>query len=166
LRRTVRRAAFEIRSDTDFESVIRGCAAPAAGRPETWINAEILRLNRELFEKGYAHTVECWRDGRLVGGLYGIAVGSAFFGESMFSLERDASKVALTHLVLRLRLGDFRLLDTQFVTAHLQRFGAIEVSRAEYHRRLAHAIGTPARFYCEVPAGALEAFLQSMTHTS
>ncbi|MGH6960761.1 MAG: leucyl/phenylalanyl-tRNA--protein transferase, partial [Dongiaceae bacterium] len=126
LRRTLRRAPFEIRCDSNFEAVIAGCAAPAPGRPDTWINTQIHHLNRQLFEMGFAHTVECWQGDRLAGGLYGIAVGGAFFGESMFSFERDASKVALAHLVLRLRLGNFLLLDTQFVTAHLQRFGAIE----------------------------------------
>src|SRR5690606_28622261 len=130
--------------------VILGCAEPASDRPDTWINDEILRLNTELFEMGYAHTVECWRDGRLAGGLYGIAIGGAFFGESMFSREPDASKVALVHLAVRLRLGGFQLLDTQFVTRHLERFGAVEITRADYRQRLVRAIAAPARFYSEV----------------
>jgi leucyl/phenylalanyl-tRNA---protein transferase len=166
LRRTLRRELFEVRCDTAFREVILGCAEPASDRPDTWINDEILRLNTELFEMGYAHTVECWRDGRLVGGLYGIAIGGAFFGESMFSREPDASKVALVHLAIRLRLGAFQLLDTQFVTHHLQRFGAIEITRAEYRQRLVRAIAAPARFYSEVSASDVDAFLQSMTHRS
>jgi leucyl/phenylalanyl-tRNA--protein transferase len=166
LRRTLRQRPFEIRCDTAFREVILGCAEPAPDRPDTWINDEILRLNTELFEMGYAHTVECWRDDTLVGGLYGIAIGGAFFGESMFSRVRDASKVALVHLVLRLRLGGFRLLDTQFVTRHLERFGAVEISRAEYRQRLTRAIAVPARFYPDVPDSELEAFLQSITHRS
>jgi len=166
LRRTLRQRPFEIRCDTAFREVILGCAEPAPDRPDTWINDEILRLNTELFEMGYAHTVECWRDDTLVGGLYGIAIGGAFFGESMFSRVRDASKVALVHLVLRLRLGGFRLLDTQFVTRHLERFGAVEISRAEYRQRLTRAIAVPARFYPDVPDSELEAFLQSITQRS
>lgn len=166
LRRTLRQRPFEIRCDTAFREVILGCAEPAPDRPDTWINDEILRLNTELFEMGYAHTVECWRDDTLVGGLYGIAIGGAFFGESMFSRVRDASKVALVHLVLRLRLGGFRLLDTQFVTRHLERFGAVEISRADYRQRLTRAIATPARFYPDVPDSELEAFLQSITQRS
>jgi leucyl/phenylalanyl-tRNA--protein transferase len=166
LRRTLRQRPFEIRCDTAFEAVILGCAEPASDRPDTWINAEILRLNRQLFEMGYAHTVECWRDGGLAGGLYGIAIGGAFFGESMFSRARDASKVALVHLVLRLRLGGFELLDTQFVTRHLEAFGATEISRADYRQRLVRAIAAPAKFYSEVSAAEVDAFLQSTTQRS
>ena len=166
LRRTLRHSAFSVRCDTDFDAVIKACAAPAPGRNDTWINNQIFHLNRQLFQMGFAHTVECWRDERLVGGLYGIAIGGAFFGESMFSVERDASKVALAHLVLRLKLGGFLLLDTQFVTPHLQRFGALEISRPEYRQRLARAIAAPARFQGEVPPAAVAAFLQSTTQTS
>ena len=166
LRRTLRHSPFVVRCDTDFDGVISACAAPAPGRADTWINNQIFHLNRQLFRMGFAHTVECWRDDRLVGGLYGIAIGAAFFGESMFSLERDASKVALAHLVMRLKLGGYLLLDTQFVTPHLQRFGAIEISRADYRQRLARAIAAPARFQGELSEAALEGFLQSSTHTS
>jgi leucyl/phenylalanyl-tRNA--protein transferase len=133
--------------DRDFDAVIDACAAPAFRRERTWINAEIRRLYRELFDLGYAHTVECRREGRLVGGLYGVALGSAFFGESMFHLERDASKVALTHLVARLRAGHFQLLDTQFITPHLASLGAIEISRDAYHSALEQALATKANFY-------------------
>jgi leucyl/phenylalanyl-tRNA--protein transferase len=147
LARTVRSDLFEIRVDTDFDQVIRGCAAPAADREETWINRRIHDLYGELFELGHVHTVECWRDGRMVGGLYGVRLGAAFFGESMFHVERDASKVALVHLVARLRRGGFRLLDTQFVTPHLASFGALEVSRREYQGLLDAAIHLQADFF-------------------
>ena len=166
LRRTVRHSPFEIRCDTAFAAVLEGCAAPTPERPDTWINEEIVRLNLTLFEMGFAHSVDCWREGRLVGGLYGIAIGGAFFGESMFSRERDASKVALVHLVLRLKLGGFRLLDTQFVTKHLETFGAIEIPRAQYRQLLTPALAAAARFYGEVAAPDLAAFLQSITQTS
>jgi leucyl/phenylalanyl-tRNA--protein transferase len=136
LARTVRSDAFAIRIDTAFRQVIQACAAPGPGRMETWINHTIERLCVELFIRGEAHSVEAWRDGRLVGGHYGVAVGGAFFGESMFSTERDASKVALVHLVARLRAGGYSLLDTQFVTDHLERLGAVEIDRADYRSRL------------------------------
>lgn len=146
LARTVARDLFEIRIDTDFAGVIAGCAAVAGGRAKTWINARIRRLYGELFALGHCHTVEAWQDGRLVGGLYGVRLGAAFFGESMFSRERDASKVALVHLVARLKAGNFRLLDTQFTTAHLKQFGAIDVDRRQYHRLLEAAIARQADF--------------------
>jgi leucyl/phenylalanyl-tRNA--protein transferase len=146
LARTIRSGAFEMRVDTQFKGVIQACAAPAPGRMETWINHTIERLCVDLFVRGYAHSVEAWRDGQLVGGLYGIALGGAFFGESMFSVERDASKVALVHLVARLRAGGFRLLDTQFVTEHLLSLGAVEIERIEYRRRLAMALAIRGDF--------------------
>jgi leucyl/phenylalanyl-tRNA--protein transferase len=146
LRRTVRSDRFTVRIDTDFDGVIEGCARSAPGRRSTWINGEIHRLFSELFELGHVHTVESWRDGRLVGGLYGLHLGAAFFGESMFSLETDASKVALVHLVGRLRRGGFRLLDTQFVTEHLTRFGVVEIPRSEYHVLLEDALRVYAEF--------------------
>ena len=143
LKRLVRSNHFEVTADRDFPSVIAACATARAGRDETWINADIERLFVELARRGEAHSVETWRDGALVGGLYGVAIGAAFFGESMFSLVDDASKVALVHLVARLRLARFTLLDTQFVTAHLARFGAREIPRADYKRRLAQAVSSP-----------------------
>jgi len=146
LAKTVRSDRFVVGVDLDFDAVIDACAAPAFRRERTWINAEIRRLYRELFDLGFAHTVECRREGRLVGGLYGVALGSAFFGESMFHLERDASKVALTHLVARLRAGGFQLLDTQFITPHLASLGAVEISREEYHRALEQALSAKANF--------------------
>ena len=166
LARTVRQAHFEIRCDTSFDEVVDACAEPDFGRPETWINSPIQRLSAQLYALGYAHSVECWQDGALMGGLYGISLGGAFFGESMFSRTRDASKVALVHLVLRLRLGGYRLLDTQFITSHLAQFGTIEISRADYRRRLADAIAVKAQFYGDVAPEALAGFLQSSTQRS
>ena len=132
--------------DEDFDGTIAGCASAAPGREDTWINPQIERLFGELHRLGHAHSVESRRDGELVGGLYGVAIGGVFFGESMFSVVRDASKAALVHLVARLRLGGFELLDTQFVTAHLAQFGAEELPREAYKARLAAALEAPARF--------------------
>lgn len=146
LARTVRSDIFEVRLDSDFSGVIDGCAAARPGRRVTWINDTIRRLYGELFRLGHVHTVEAWRDGRLAGGLYGLKLGAAFFGESMFSVERDASKVALVHLVARLKRGGFTLLDTQFLTEHLARFGAVEIKREEYLERLDEAIRAEAEF--------------------
>ena len=146
LRRVLRQGRFSVRADTAFAAVMRGCAAASETRPATWINDEIVRLYGALFERGAAHSVECWREGELVGGLYGVSLGAVFFGESMFSRVSDASKVALVDLVARLRHGGYRLLDTQFLTPHLARFGAIEVSRARYHRLLAEALRYRAVF--------------------
>lgn len=146
LRRVVRQGRFEVRVDGDFGAVIRACAEQTATRPNTWINEGIERLYRGLHDMGHAHSVECRRDGRLVGGLYGVALGTAFFGESMFSREAEASKVALVHLVARLRHNGFTLLDTQFVTEHLRQFGAVEIPRRRYRARLAEALTRRADF--------------------
>ena len=146
LARTVRTEPFEIRTDTAFRTVVQACAEAGPGRTETWINHPIEDLYVGLHERGFAHTVECWQDGELVGGLYGVSLQGAFFGESMFSLSRDASKVALVHLVARLIAGGYRLLDAQFMTEHLTQFGAREISRLDYHRRLALAISAEAEF--------------------
>jgi leucyl/phenylalanyl-tRNA--protein transferase len=140
LARTVRSGRFTVTSDTVFPGVMRACAAPAEGREESWINDEIVRLYTALFAGGHAHSVECWRDGELAGGLYGVSLGGAFFGESMFSRQRDASKVALVHLVEALRRGGFKLLDTQFLTSHLATFGAVEIPRARYLELLNDAL--------------------------
>jgi leucyl/phenylalanyl-tRNA--protein transferase len=141
LARTIRSNRYEIRIDTDFEGVIDGCAAPQAGeRERTWINLRIRSLYSKLHDIGHCHSVEAYDDGKLVGGLYGVRLGRAFFGESMFHTARDASKVALAHLVARLRAGRFVLLDTQFVTDHLRTFGATEVPRARYHKMLEAAL--------------------------
>ncbi|MBL0403657.1 leucyl/phenylalanyl-tRNA--protein transferase [Microvirga aerilata] len=140
LARTVRSDHFEVRVDRDFDGVIAGCAAPGMDREKTWISRRIRELYGELFDAGYCHTVEVYRENRLVGGLYGVRLNGAFFGESMFHTERDASKVALVHLVARLRRGGFSLLDTQFVTSHLAQFGAVEVPRRTYKQMLRHAM--------------------------
>jgi leucyl/phenylalanyl-tRNA--protein transferase len=144
LLRTVLAGDFTVTSNRDFKGVMAGCAEPAEGRDETWINPEIERLFGALHRLGHAHSLEVWRGpaerGRLAGGLYGVSLGSAFFGESMFSRERDASKVALVHLVARLRICGFRLLDAQFQTTHLAQFGCHEIPRAEYKRRLSEAM--------------------------
>jgi leucyl/phenylalanyl-tRNA--protein transferase len=140
LARTVRSTRLRVVCDRDFEAVIDGCAEPGPKRARTWINAPIRRLYRGLFEIGHCHTVEVYDEDALVGGLYGVSLGRAFFGESMFHRARDASKIALVHLVALLRLGGYRLLDTQFLTEHLQTFGAIEVPQDRYGRLLAKAI--------------------------
>jgi leucyl/phenylalanyl-tRNA---protein transferase len=147
LRKVIRRARFETRVDSAFAQVIEACAASRPERPRTWLNDELLEMYCALHELGYAHSVEAWTEGRLAGGLYGVSLGAAFFGESMFTRQRDASKVALVELVSRLRAGGYRLLDTQFVTDHLRRFGAIEVSRPAYRVLLRDAIESPATFY-------------------
>jgi leucyl/phenylalanyl-tRNA--protein transferase len=147
LRKVIRQGVFEIRVDGDFPRVIEACAASRPERPRTWLNDELLELYCGLHEMGYAHSVEAWAGGRLAGGLYGVSLGAAFFGESMFTRQRDASKVALVDLVARLRTGGYRLLDTQFVTDHLRRFGAIEIPRSAYRTLLRAAIDTPATFY-------------------
>lgn len=166
LARTLRQRTYDVRSNTAFEEVLRCCAEPTPKRPNTWINREIFRLYSELHAMGHAHSIECWSDETLVGGLYGVSLGAAFFGESMFSRQKDASKVALAHLVARLRRGGFKLLDTQFVTPHLKQFGAIEISRAEYHRRLADALKSQATFYPELGEAEVSALLQSSTQMS
>lgn len=149
LARRVRSGRYTLRIDSAFAAVIEACAETRPGRQETWINQKILGLYGALFQRGAAHSVESWRDGRLVGGLYGVVLGGAFFGESMFSRETDASKVALVHLIERLRRGGFSLLDTQFLTPHLESFGAIEIPRHEYHERLSQALEIEALFFIE-----------------
>jgi leucyl/phenylalanyl-tRNA--protein transferase len=158
LARTVRSDRFEVRIDSAFGTVVAACAAPRTGRMETWINEPIQHMCDALFERGVGHSVEAWLEGRLVGGLYGLALGGAFFGESMFSTHRDASKVALVHLVARLRAGGYRLLDAQFMTDHLSSFGAEEISRAEYAARLARALRVEGDFgRLSLQAGGVEA---------
>jgi leucyl/phenylalanyl-tRNA--protein transferase len=166
LRRTMRNAPYEIRCDTVFPDIIRACATPADDRQETWINDEIIRLYSDLFELGRAHSIEAWHEGSLVGGLYGVAIGGAFFGESMFSLMTDASKVCLVHLMARLRKGGFRLLDTQFVTSHLSQFGATELHRSGYRQLLSDALDINAEFQGELSPEELSSFIQSTTQTS
>ncbi len=146
LARTIRSDQFTVTVNRDFDGVIDGCAEPQPGRPRTWINERIRSLYRKLHERRHCHSVEVFADGDLVGGLYGVALGRAFFGESMFHRVRDASKVALVHLVARLRAGGFVLLDTQFVTDHLKTFGAIEVPKRQYHKLLESALSGEGDF--------------------
>jgi leucyl/phenylalanyl-tRNA--protein transferase len=160
LLRTVRSGPYTITTDQDFPGVIAACASSAPGREDTWINPDIERLFGALNQLGHAHSVECRSDGALVGGLYGVSLGGAFFGESMFSRARDASKVALVHLVARLRAGGYRLLDTQFTTTHLEQFGTEEVPRDDYKRLLAAAVETPATW--DVADGAIETEITAM----
>lgn len=146
LQRVIRQGKYSVTADTAFLEVIRACAETAPGREETWINQAIISAYHTLHQLGYAHSVECWRDGKLVGGLYGVALRGLFAGESMFSRERDSSKVALDYLVQRLRAGGFVLLDVQFQTPHLARFGTVTIPRAEYKARLARALNEAATF--------------------
>ena len=143
LAKTIRRNPFDIRYDTAFNAVVAACAAAAPDRPSTWINAKIKSLYSTLHRMGHAHSVEAWAGGELVGGLYGVSLGAAFFGESMFSRRTDASKICLVHLVERLKTKGFRLLDTQFTTEHLKTFGAIDVPKADYEDMLANALASP-----------------------
>jgi leucyl/phenylalanyl-tRNA--protein transferase len=166
LRRKVRKKIFDVRCNSAFPQVVQACAKPTPGRSDTWINPTIERLYGGLHEMGFAHSVECWQDDRLVGGLYGVSLGAAFFGESMFSVVSDASKVALVHLVARLRKSGFLLLDTQFETPHLRRFGVVEIPRDSYREQLANAVRTPVQFPSELTDSELSAFLQSITQTS
>ena len=146
LARTIRKTSYTVWVDRDFDATIDGCAEAKADRARTWINGRIRQIYRSLFEHGHCHSVEVYDGGNLVGGLYGVSIGRAFFGESMFHRTRDASKIALVHLVARLRLGGYRLLDTQYVTDHLKTFGAVEVGKRRYHRLLEEAIVGEADF--------------------
>ena len=170
LKKKIRNNPFEVRFDHNFAAVIRACAQQKPKRRETWINDEIIELYTKLFCMRHAHSVECWQEEKLVGGLYGISIGGAFFGESMFSSERDSSKIALVHLVARLNLAGFTLLDTQFITDHLKQFGAIEISRLEYHKILSTALDLDVEFHLELSLDTeeevLRRILQSKTQTS
>lgn len=167
LARTIRSGLYTVRIDHDFEATIEGCAASRPDRPSTWINNRIRELYRELFEAGHCHTVEVYKEDELVGGLYGVELNAAFFGESMFSHQRDASKVALVYLVARLIYAEFTLLDTQFVTEHLARFGAIEVTREEFQRRLERTRVRRCRNFSDLDeATPPTGILQLVSHTS
>ena len=146
LRRVLRSGRYRATIDNDFEAVIEGCATATPLRPQTWINDRIITLYTTLFHMGHAHSVECWLDGELAGGLYGVSMSGVFFGESMFNRHVDASKVALVHLILRLRAAGLTLLDAQFITKHLRRFGAVEISRDAYRKRLAAALKSQVDF--------------------
>ncbi|GAN60008.1 leucyl/phenylalanyl-tRNA--protein transferase [Acetobacter cibinongensis] len=162
LQRTVLSDRFEVTTDQDFPGVMKGCATPAPGREDTWINQEIFRLFCALNQMGYAHSVECRQNGALVGGLYGVALGGAFFGESMFSRATDASKVALVHLVARLRLQGFLVLDTQFGTDHLSRFGGVEIPADDYKATLERAVQMLPCWRNTVPDDMLRAEIKAM----
>ncbi len=162
LLRTVLRGPYEVTVDRDFPAVIAACATATPSREDTWINRDIERLFSELHRMGHAHSVECWAAGALAGGLYGVSLGGAFFGESMFSAARDASKVALVHLVGRLRVGGYRLLDTQFVTSHLQQFGTEEIPRDRYKTLLAAAVDEVGRWQAD--SATVEAEIRSMAN--
>ena len=166
LKRLVAREPFEVRINTAFHDVLLGCAEPAPGREETWINDPIEEVYCELHRLGFAHSVECWKDGALVGGLYGVAIGGAFCGESMFSRVDNASKVAMVHLIARLKLGGFRMLDTQFYTEHLSQFGVEEMPNEDYQGLLAEAINLDADFLRAPDQLSTTSVLQSITQTS
>jgi leucyl/phenylalanyl-tRNA---protein transferase len=167
LARTIKADPFTVKVDTAFREVMEACAEDMPGRGGTWINAAILKAYTELHAQGHTHSVECWDGDQLVGGLYGVSLGRAFFGESMFSRARDASKIALVHLVARLTRGGYVLLDTQFVTSHLTQFGALEIPREDYKARLAHALtGEPGNFYSMDMGASGAAILQSISQTS
>lgn len=169
LRRTIHKQPYSIRFNTAFGDVLKACAAPAEGRQVTWINSELIELYGTLHRRGHAHSIEAWRDGKLVGGLYGVSLGKAFFGESMFSIALDASKISLVYLVSLLRHNGFTLLDTQFQTEHLSQFGTIEITRANYQHLLSMAMNKQP--ILELPDESdwnhlVGEFLQPITHKS
>ncbi|MDG2243827.1 MAG: leucyl/phenylalanyl-tRNA--protein transferase [Rhodospirillaceae bacterium] len=168
LRKILRKEIFEIRVDTAFKDVMLGCAESVPGREDTWINEQIIDLFYSLFDAGLAHSVEAWIDDQLVGGLYGLAMGSVFFGESMFTRRDNASKVTLCHLIAILKKGGYRLLDTQFITDHLTQFGAVELPHKNYMRELGEALSHLGRFGPPLPYSGIERLLfsQSSTQTS
>ena len=160
LRKVVRRRSFEIRLDSAFEAVIRACAEKTETRDVTWINQRILKLYTQLYKMGCCHSVECWQNGKLVGGLYGVRIGAVFFGESMFSRATDASKVALVHLVARLNAGGFKLLDAQFLNSHLAQFGTYTVPKKQYRPILEEALDGIGDFGAFVQDADVEAVLK------
>lgn len=166
LQKFMRKNPFEIKINTAFSEVVDQCAMETPARGQTWINSQIKRLYQELYLHGHAHSVECWQDGELVGGLYGVSLGSAFFGESMFSRKTNASKVALVHLVYRLRKNGFVLLDTQFTTEHLEKFGVIEIPKMEYNVLLNEALQSEADFAHQDGGGTSDVILQSLSQMS
>mgnify|MGYP001547372513 CR=1 FL=1 len=166
IRKVVRQDLFEVRTDTNFRGVMMACAETHPGREDTWINERILETYCELFEMGFAHSVETWLDGQMVGGLYGVSLGGAFFGESMFSRATNASKVALVHLAGRLIAGDYRLLDTQFYTEHLSQFGVEEIPKITYQKWLDDALSYHGDFYALPQSTDGSTILQSITQTS
>jgi leucyl/phenylalanyl-tRNA--protein transferase len=166
LARTISQSPYRVTVDQDFRGVMEECAAASDGRDTTWINQTILDLYSELHDRGHAHSIECWEGDRLVGGLYGVSFASVFCGESMFTRKSDASKIALAYLVARLIRGGFTLLDTQFLTPHLARLGAIEITREDYHARLEKALEARGDFYSLPLDASGEEILQSITQIS
>ena len=166
LKKTVRSDVFDVRCDTAFADVLDLCAESKKGRHKTWINAAIRNAVIGLYELGFAHSIETWHDGKLAGGLYGVALGGAFFGESMFSRARDASKVALVHLVARLKMGGFVLLDVQFITDHLRQFGAVEIPARLYLEQLEEALKVEGRSYFGASSSDVEAALDELSRQS
>ncbi len=166
LKRVIRAERFEVRINTAFPEVIRACADPTPKRPDTWINDSIIEAYTELHYRGLVHSVECWRNGKLAGGLYGVVLGAAFCGESMFSREQDASKVAMTHLMARLKIGGFDFIDAQFFNEHLVQFGLRGLPNADYQKRLADALVKRADFFAAPDQLSTERVLQSITQTS
>lgn len=166
LRKAVRQERFDVRRDTAFLDVVHACGSKEAGRNDTWINADIVEAYASLFDLGFAHSIECWRARKLVGGLYGVAIGGAFFGESMFSLADNASKVALCHLIARLKVGRYALLDAQFLTPHLMSLGAEEIPSDEYEIRLRRALTIDADFTALTDQASGSSIVQAITHTS
>ncbi len=165
LRKLLRHEVFEIRVDTAFESVIEGCAESGPDREDTWINEEIVGLFMDLHNAGLAHSIEAWRDDQLAGGLYGLSMGAVFFGESMFTRESNASKIALCHLVAMMKAGSYRLLDTQFITDHLKQFGATEISHQSYMAKLSDSLGHMGHFGEPLPYSEIERLLFSQSNT-
>jgi leucyl/phenylalanyl-tRNA--protein transferase len=161
LKKTVRSGIYEVTANRDFNAVIEACADTAPDRPRTWINNRIIDLYTSLHHMGHAHSLECWQDGTLAGGLYGVSLGGVFFGESMFSRRRDASKVALVHLMARVRAGGFAFVDTQFITDHLAQFGAVEVPRQRYREMLDTALALKADFNVAIGETEIEAILDA-----
>ena len=161
LRRTVRSSIYKVTVNADFNAVIEGCAKTVNDRPQTWINTKIIDLYTSLHYMGYANSLECWRNGELAGGLYGVILGGVFFGESMFSRQRDASKVALVHLIYRMHAGNFAFVDTQFITKHLSQFGAIEIPRQEYIDMLKKGLKLPSNFKAPISKQIIESVLQN-----
>ncbi len=167
LAKRVRKDQFTVTTDKAFQRVVKACAKPARGRETTWISERIETLYTDLFKRGRAHSVEVWLAGKIVGGLYGVSLAGAFFGESMFSVQTDASKVALVHLVARLKVGGYQLLDTQFITEHLKQFGALEIERQDYHARLADALQCQTANFSQLESGVDGAtILHLITQTS
>ena len=159
LRRTVRSSLYDVTANTDFNAVIEACAEPTNDRPRTWINNKIIDLYTSLHNMGHAHSLECWRDGKLAGGLYGVKLGGVFFGESMFSRQRDASKVALVHLMYRMHAGNYAFVDTQFITKHLTQFGTIEIPRQQYTIMLDAALKLNSDFNEPISKQTIESVL-------